>query len=406
MKTINIRHWKGDKDTQRVFSILKQEKEEVRFIGGCVRDLIIKKTDSDIDLATTIRPKKVLKILKKNKIKTLSAGLSHGTVIALINKKKFEITTLRKDIKTDGRHAVVEYTKDWVIDSKRRDFTINAISCDFNGVLYDYHNGINDLKKGKIIFIGDTKKRINEDYLRILRFFRFYAYYGKTNLNKKDLTICKNFSFFLRKLSAERIYLEFKKILESDYPYQILKLMKKNNILKNIIFGKLNLERIKNLEKFNKKKKFLDFYLKLSAILPENIDSLKKNINFLKLPNEEADKIKKIFLNKKKFRLKTTKNDILKSTYVLGKNLFIDLVIFDCIKRKRNNKSLKEYMYAINLAKRAKLPKFPIRGKDVLNLGIQSGPYVGKILQKIEKWWMKNDFKPNKKECITKIKSL
>ena len=196
MKTINIRHWKGDKDTQRVFSILKQEKEEVRFIGGCVRDLIIKKTDSDIDLATTIRPKKVLKILKKNKIKTLSAGLSHGTVIALINKKKFEITTLRKDIKTDGRHAVVEYTKDWVIDSKRRDFTINAISCDFNGVLYDYHNGINDLKKGKIIFIGDTKKRINEDYLRILRFFRFYAYYGKTNLNKKDLTICKNFSFF------------------------------------------------------------------------------------------------------------------------------------------------------------------------------------------------------------------
>ena len=406
MKTINIRHWKGDKDTQRVFSILKQEKEEVRFIGGCVRDLIIKKTDSDIDLATTIRPKKVLKILKKNKIKTLSTGLSHGTVIALINKKKFEITTLRKDIKTDGRHAVVEYTKDWVIDSKRRDFTINAISCDFNGVLYDYHNGINDLKKGKIIFIGDTKKRINEDYLRILRFFRFYAYYGKTNLNKKDLTICKNFSFFLRKLSAERIYLEFKKILESDYPYQILKLMKKNNILKNIIFGKLNLERIKNLKKFNKKKKFLDFYLKLSAILPENIDSLKKNIKFLKLPNEEADKINKLFLNKKKFRLKTTKNDILKSTYVLGKNLFIDLVIFDCIKRKRNNKSLKEYMYAINLAKRAKLPKFPIRGKDVLNLGIQSGPYVGKILQKIEKWWMKNDFKPNKKECITKIKSL
>ena len=121
---------------------------------------------------------------------------SSTILIAFINKKKFEITTLRKDIKTDGRHAVVEFTKNWVEDSKRRDFTINAISCDFNGKLYDYHNGIRDLKNGKINFIGNTKKRIQEDYLRILRFFRFYTYYGKNNLSNTDLIICNYYSIY------------------------------------------------------------------------------------------------------------------------------------------------------------------------------------------------------------------
>ena len=162
MKTINVKHWTSDKDIKILFSILKQKNEESRFIGGCVRDLLIKKKDADIDMATTIVPNKVLELLKKNNIKTLTSGISHGTVIALINKRKFEITTLRKDIKTDGRHAVVEFTKDWIIDSKRRDFTINAISCDFKGNLYDYHNGIGDLKKGKINFIGDTKKELKK----------------------------------------------------------------------------------------------------------------------------------------------------------------------------------------------------------------------------------------------------
>ena len=406
MKTINIKHWTSDKDIKFLFSILKKEKEEVRFIGGCVRDLIIKKRDSDIDLATTIVPIQVLKILKKSKIKTLVSGISHGTVIAFINKKKFEITTLRKDIKTDGRHAIVKYTGDWVVDSQRRDFTINAISCDFKGGLYDYHNGIDDLKKGKINFIGDTTKRIKEDYLRILRFFRFYAYYGKNNLKKTDLKICKDCSPFLRKLSAERIYSEFKKILESDYSYRALNLMKKNNILQHIVFGKVDLKKIENLEKFHINKKFINFYLKLCALLPENIGSLNKTIKFLKLSNITIKKISKIFFHKKKFVLGKTKRDILKSAYIFGKDLFIDLAILDYTKHKKNSVNLKKYIKAINLVKKLTLPKFPIEGKDVLNSSIKPGPLVGKILQQVEKWWIENDFKPNKKECITKIKKF
>ena len=406
MKTINVKHWTSDKDIKILFSILKQKNEESRFIGGCVRDLLIKKKDADIDMATTIVPNKVLELLKKNNIKTLTSGISHGTVIALINKRKFEITTLRKDIKTDGRHAVVEFTKDWIIDSKRRDFTINAISCDFKGNLYDYHNGIGDLKKGKINFIGDTKKRIKEDYLRILRFFRFYAYYGKQNLNRIDLQFCKDYSFLLKKLSSERIYLEFKKILESDYSYKTLNLMKKNNILKYIIFSNVDLSKIENLEKIDKNKKYVNFHLKFSSILSDNTKSLNKTVKFLKLPNIEVKKINKIFLYKKNFVLGKTKKNILKSLYLLGKDLFIDLVILECIKKRRNNASLKKYLNTIDLVKKLRLPKFPIEGKDVLNSGVIPGPLVGKILQQVEKWWIENEFKPNKKECINKIKNL
>ena len=141
----------------------------------CKRFNYKKKKSYDVDLATTLKPNEIIEILKKKKVKVIKSGFSHGTVIAILNKEKFEITTLRKDIKTDGRHAKVKFTKDWIVDSNRRDFTVNAMSCDFNGNLYDYHNGLKDLKEGRIKFIGDSKKRIKEDFLRILRYFRFLS---------------------------------------------------------------------------------------------------------------------------------------------------------------------------------------------------------------------------------------
>ena len=159
MKSLNIKKWKSDKNIKSIFSILNIKNEETRFIGGCLRNLILKKESDDIDLATTIIPQKVLQLLKEKKIKTITSGIKHGTVIAIINNKKIEITTLRKDIKTDGRHAKVKFTKDWVIDSNRRDFTINALSCDFNGKLYDYHNGLNDIKKASISIAVDSVKK-------------------------------------------------------------------------------------------------------------------------------------------------------------------------------------------------------------------------------------------------------
>ncbi len=405
MKKINIKNWRLNKEVSLLFKIFREEKEEIRFIGGCVRDFLILKKDSDIDLATTMLPSEVLKNLKKNKINTVTSGISHGTVIAIINKKKFEITSLRKDIKTDGRRAVVEYTKDWIIDSERRDFTINAISCDLNGKLYDYHNGINDLKLGKIKFIGDTEKRIKEDYLRILRYFRFYAYYGKKDLNKKDLLITSRFSKFLKKLSKERISSEFKKILSCPTCSKTLGIMNNKNILNKIFYGNINLYLIKKLENTDWIKSFQNFYNKLVILLLDN-KFFKKNIKLLKLSNSENKYLEKIFFYKKKFIFSNKKEDILKLVYVHGRSLSIDLVILYFLKKEINKNNKLNFIRTMNMIEKFKIPIFPLEGKDILKLGFKSGPQVGLILKNIENWWVNNQFKPSKKDCIKKIKQL
>ena len=403
MKKINIKHWKSNKNICKIFKILKKNNEELRFIGGCVRDLIINKTDSDIDLATTLNPNEVVKLLNQNKIKTITSGIDHGTVIAILNRKKIEITTLREDIKTDGRHAEVSFTKDWIIDSKRRDFTINAISCDWNGQLYDYHNGIADLKKGRLKFIGDPKKRIEEDHLRLLRYFRFYSYYGKEDLNKKDLLICKKFAPYLKKLSAERIYSEFKKILLAPNSHKVLEFMKKNKILKQIVLGDVNLKQLKKIEKINNDKNFLNFTNKFFLILPNNLSKFKKTAVFLKLPKNETNAIEKIFKNNNSYKLSHKKKDLIKSCYIFGKDLLSDLIIINCSKKYMNKKNLNKYLKTIDSLKKIKVPVFTVVGKDILDLGVKTGPEVGKLLTKAENWWINSDFKISKKECMKKI---
>ena len=203
------------KEAQIIFSYLNDiEKEnEVRFVGGCVRKAICGENIDDIDLATSLEPDEVKKRLNKEDIKVIDTGISHGTVTAIINNKKFEITTLRKDVSTDGRHANVEFTSNWEQDASRRDFTINAIYADIEGRIFDPLNGISDLQNGKIKFIGSSKERIQEDYLRILRYLRFFAQYSKTDYDQDIIRSIKQNINGLNKISNERIFDELEKIL-------------------------------------------------------------------------------------------------------------------------------------------------------------------------------------------------
>ena len=404
MNSLNIKKWKSNKNVNRLFKIFKRNEEETRFIGGCVRDLIIKKKESyDVDLATTLKPNDIIRILKKNKIKIIKTGLSHGTVIAILNKEKFEITTLRKDIKTDGRHAKVKFTKDWFVDSNRRDFTINAMSCDFNGNLYDYHNGLKDLKEGRIKFIGDSKKRIKEDFLRILRYFRIYSYYGKRNIDNDQINIFKKLSPNLKKLSSERIYSEFKQILLSKNSYETLKLMDNLKVLKYIIFNSNHLEKIKFLNKLNKINNLIDFSTKLVILLNQkNISKVSKN---LKLSKIEDNKIKKIAYLSKDFNFNDFKKNIIKYIYYHGQEICVSLVIYNFAEFPINSK-VKTYSRIISLIKKSKVPKLPILGRDIINLGIKPGPKVGKRLRLIENWWVTNNFKPSRKKCLEKLKKF
>ena len=404
MSSLNIKKWKLNKNIKFLFKTFKKNNEETRFIGGCIRDLIIKKKERyDIDLATTLKPNEIIKILKKKKIKIIKSGLSHGTVIAILNKEKFEITTLRKDIKTDGRHAKVKFTKDWFIDSNRRDFTVNAMSCDFNGNLYDYHSGIKDLKEGRIKFIGDSKKRIKEDFLRILRYFRFYAYYGKKNIEKIQINIFKNLSPNLKKLSNERIYSEFKQILLSKNSYKTLKLMENSGVLKYIIFNNNHLEKIKFLNKLNKIDNLIDFSTRLVILLNQkNLSKVSKN---LKLSKIENSKIKTISYLSKDFDFKDFERNKIKYIYYHGHEVCISLLIYNFAKFPVNSK-VTTYLKIIPSIKNLKIPKLPVFGRDIINLGINPGPKVGKILKLIENWWITNNFKPSRKKCLEKLKEF
>ena len=400
---IDIKKWQRNKDIKLIFNLLKKKNEETSFIGGCLRNLLLNKDTDDIDIATSIEPRIVLGILKKRKIKTVITGISHGTIIAIINNKKIEVTTLRKDIKTDGRYAKVKFTKDWVVDSNRRDLTINALSCNFKGELFDYHNGLDDLKKGNIQFIGDTEKRIKEDYLRILRYFRFYGLYGRKKINEKDIKIFKKFSANLKKLSSERIYSEFKKILLSKNLYEVLVLLKKSKLLKYIIFEHNDLKRIKNLEKISKSSNSIDFSTLLSLIIKEK--NLLKVFNNLKLSNSEKEKIKNIINYQKKINIKEIESNLLKFIHKYGNDLCFSLLIYDFVKSPNNSKK-KKYLKFFSFIKNNEVPKLPVFGKDVINMGVKSGPIIGKILKSVEDWWINNKAKPNRQQCLKKLKEL
>ena len=394
-------------DLKFVFKKLQQDfpsrSKAAMFVGGCVRKHLLNEEIDDIDIATSLTTDQIKERFEGTKFNIIDSGITHGTVTLVSKELKLELTTLRKDIKTDGRHANVQFTKDWIIDSNRRDFTINAMSCDFNGNLYDYHVGVKDLKEGRIKFIGDPKKRIKEDFLRILRYFRFYAYYVKKNIEKHQINIFNNLSSNLKKLSSERVYSEFKQILLSDNLYKVIKLMENSGVLKYIIFNNNNVEKMKSLNKLNKINYLIDFSTRLAILLnKKNVSRVSKN---LKLSKTENIKMRKIIQLHKDFNLKDFEKNKIKYIYYHGHEICVSLLIYNFAKFPINSK-VKTYLRNISSIKNLKVPKLPIFGKDIINLGIKSGPNVGKILRSIESWWVTNNFKPSRKKCLEKLKEF
>jgi len=243
--------WMNSTETLKVISALSASGTKVRFVGGCIRDALSKRKVEDIDIGTPDPPETVLNLLKAHKIKAVPTGISHGTITALINNKKFEITTLRRDVKTDGRHANVSFSEDWIIDAKRRDFTINALSATPKGLIYDPFQGITDLKNGKVTFIGHPEDRINEDYLRIIRYYRFNGIFSKRFSKNQSREACRKAAPHLVALSKERIRDELFKILLIDNPAKIIQIMKDDGILKIILPEAKNIKQLNTLNKIH-----------------------------------------------------------------------------------------------------------------------------------------------------------
>ena len=395
-----------DKKIKEIFLRLNNKnKINVMLVGGCVRNYLNNEQIGDIDLATTLTPGEVIKKLANTNFKVLKTGIDHGTLTLQQDKEIFEITTLREDVSTDGRHAKVSFTNSWEKDSNRRDFTINAIYLDQNGKIFDPQNGAQNLKEKKIKFIGDPQERIKEDYLRILRFLRFSIQYRDFDTEDQTFRIIqKNLSGII-KLSKERVFSELKKILSLDSIKDLFSNKEYYEIFK-VIFPELKYsDKLKgmNLEIY---KKFVqsEKNLLLALLLVDNTDNhiyfahkykvssyLKEYLTFFHQFFYEAKKNKNFFVK-----------DLKKNIFYHGKNKTESLAKFYFISQSKKN-----YANLVNILKKIELtyiPEFPLTGKDLLERGLQSGRKVGEILKKIEKKWIENDFNLKDEELKNLIK--
>ena len=394
-KPSSFKELKKKKEIKKLFLAIENysEDSEIRYVGGCVRKILNNEIVDDIDFAVNLKPEECSAALKENNIKFFEIGISHGTIIAVIDSYKFEITSLRKDLITDGRHAKVAFTTDWQEDASRRDFTINAIFSDIHGNLYDPFNGKKDLEIGKIKFIGDADKRIKEDYLRILRYIRFFLNYSKTDHNDKIRKIIKQNLNGISNISSERLLDEFKKLVISS---SFLKLFKDPFCLEliNLIFPQFkNLDIFKNLNKFaeiNIKK--VDFVFLISLMLIDNTDNVEYFL--FKFNISSIDKKRILFLNKfynkeinKNF---FSKNNLWKIFYYNGKQALFDLIYFEIFKSKKINKKL---IALLEYFKDKEVPVFPVKAVNLMEkYNIPEGKQLGLKLKKIEEQWIKNDF--------------
>ncbi len=387
-----------NKDLQFVFNKLQEgyqpDTATARFVGGCVRKHLTNDKIEDLDIATILNSDEIKDKFKNTHFKVIDTGTKHGTVTLVSEKFKLEVTTLRKDIETDGRHAKVEYIDNWQLDSERRDFTINAIYLDIKGKIFDPQSGVNDLKNKNVKFIGDPNKRIQEDYLRIIRFIRFKIMYD-FKIEPTTLNSIKQNLDGIKKISKERILIELYKILTLK---RFIELNNSTDLKEIFILIFPEFENLKRLERLTQICDFsqLNKTLLLAVLLIDDKKSHeyfghKYNVsNLIKEKLDLYDKNLKIIRESKDF----FKKDIEKNIYLNGKNHLINLNILNFVfNTKLKTKDFSEILK--NILK-SKIHKFDINGKYLMDNGMQEGVLMGKVLKEIEGEWLKNNFQISK----------
>lgn len=356
------------------------------FVGGCVRNEVAGRDISDIDLATILPPDRVMEKLEKAGIKALPTGLDHGTVTAVIGKAHFEITTLRRDVSTDGRRAVVAFTDDWREDAQRRDFTVNTLLMDQGGNIYDpTGQGLDDLKAGRVRFVGDARQRVQEDYLRILRFFRFYAVYGKGAPDAEALAACREFAGCIGRLSKERITQEFRRILMTGDPTPVLELMFKNGVLSDLPAPGCDLKRLRPE---------LTYPARLLVLAAFEEKETGRLARYLILSKQEMKALRGIAAALKGFE-RAGEKEIRRGLYHYGREITAQAMML--YKGQDLSPDVKRQI-------EEDIPVFPLDGEDVKAAGIAQGPEIGRIMRDVEQWWIEKDFKPGRAACLKKIR--
>ncbi len=409
--------WMTAPETGAVIRALTAGGAEVRYVGGCVRDAIAQHPVGDIDIATADPPVRVMELLRAAGIKGIPIGIGHGTVTAVTASRKFEITTLRRDVETDGRHARVDFIDDWVADARRRDFTINTLSSTPDGDVYDPLSGLDDLGHGRVRFVGIPRQRIEEDLLRLLRFFRFQAAYGRPPVDAEALAACRIMAPRLSELSGERVREEMFRILLAPDPADSAVLMRGVGVFEAILPEAGDVGRLRMLT-----------WLESSALRMETVapDALRRLATLLdpgcggtgaeavagrlRLSNREADRLAAAGVP---VRVSPDSGaPVLRHALQrLGAEAVRDLSLIAWAGELAGTPRLpaertRAWRDILEAADAWTPLFFPLKGRDVTALGVAPGPAVGELLAAVEAWWEDADYGPDRAACLEKLESL
>jgi poly(A) polymerase len=408
-ESIGQRPWMTAPEAARVMDALEASggADCARFVGGCVRNTLIGKPIADVDIATTLTPDQTTAALKAAGIKAAPTGVEHGTVTAVADHKPYEITTLRRDVSTDGRRAVVAFTTDWLEDAQRRDFTLNSLYARRDGSIFDpTGNGVADARAGRIVFVGDAIQRLREDYLRALRFFRFFAWYGQGEADPAALAACEAVRGEIPRISAERISAELLKLMAADDPRKAVALMASSGVLGVILPAAADLARFDGLVAIEDEQLFeTEPVLRLAALLPDDQLGAAQVAERLRLSNTDRDRIVAALAPTPVLKSWMSPREIRRAVYRLGAQAFRDRAKLAWARSARTAAAM-QWRGMIALGQGWSPPAFPLTGDDVVNAGAPRGPMVGQVLREVEEWWVDHDFLDDKMSAVEKLKAV
>ncbi|RWQ56453.1 CCA tRNA nucleotidyltransferase [Mesorhizobium sp.] len=393
--------WLGERHLQRLLAALADGGEEARVAGGAVRNALIGQSVADVDIATTTVPDETIRRAEAAGFKAVPTGIEHGTITIVAGGKPFEVTTLRADIETDGRRAKVSFGRDWKADAERRDFTINALYAEADGTIVDLVGGIADIEARRLRFIGDPEARIREDYLRILRFFRFFAWYGDGRPDAEGLKACARLKEGLGQLSVERVWSELKKLLSAPDPSRALLWMRQAGVLTSVLpeSEKWGIDAIHALTRAEKDLGWtLDPLLRLEAIVPPDAARMKTLAERLRFSVSDAGRLRQWALTAP-VGPKTTEAELAKRLYRGDRQGLVDRLRLSLASARaravEDNDALLEaggFSRLLAFAGKWKKPGFPLKGADLTRLGASPGPKLGATLKNLENEWIESGF--------------
>ncbi len=381
------------------------------FVGGCVRDSLLDREAGDIDIATVLAPEIVTERLQAAGLKVVPTGPAHGTVTAVTEGRHFEITTLRVDVDTDGRRATVAFTDDWAADAQRRDFTVNALFADSAGAVFDPVGGLADLKAGRVRFVGIAEQRIREDVLRLLRFFRFYAQFGSPPPDKEAIAACANLADLLPTLSGERVAAEAFKLMAAADPATTMTLMSANGVLAHFLPEAKEIDRLAALVTVEGVVEQSDPLRRLAAGLKVDAAGADAIADRFRLSNADRSRLRELVATDRRVHRDMNTRARQAALYRLGAAGWRDRVLMDwaeevALGTPQDNALTKAWRELYNLSDEWTPPAFPLQGNDVLSLGVEAGPVVGRHLAAVEEWWIAGGFAAGRDACLNKLRTL